>query len=441
MNKKGFTLIELLAVIIILGILMIIAIPSVTKYISDSRKSSYVDTAKEVIGSARNLVNSGNLEMYATNTTYYIPTSCIKTENDLKSPYGVFTKAYVGVIYDGQGYKYYWISVDDAGQGVSKITPLDKLDTDSIESDLKDSDIESVVTTTGIGNRTEIKILECNKTTNVNSWEGQYHLDDISNNVSEDNGNDLGSDNNSPVCIPATILHTTTCSGVVTGCNGDVGNGNIITYGTIPNGSPKSGDAYDCKVTTNGTYSERFYYISSEGDNSILIYYKNINDQNTNSYSVLQNYHGPVNAYTYLPSTSDWNNNKIIPPGTRIIVNEKGTNTTQNGYASIDVFTYTDKAARMLSLGDVLKVCLGNSYSNSGYLFNCHFLMENIGQYEKDNGTRSYGYWLETPDSTNSNKVYNVNGFGSTVRSSEANSTEYYGVRPVITIATSDLGQ
>ena len=46
MNKKGFTLIELLAVIIILGILMIIAIPSVTKYISDSRKSAYVDTAK-----------------------------------------------------------------------------------------------------------------------------------------------------------------------------------------------------------------------------------------------------------------------------------------------------------------------------------------------------------------------------------------------------------
>ena len=56
-NKKGFTLIELLAVIIILGILMIIAIPSVTKYISDSRKSSYVDTAKEIIAGARNAVN------------------------------------------------------------------------------------------------------------------------------------------------------------------------------------------------------------------------------------------------------------------------------------------------------------------------------------------------------------------------------------------------
>ena len=180
-KKNGFTLIELLAVIIILGILMIIAIPSVTRYISDSRKSAYVDTAKEIIGSARNLVNSGELEMYATDTTYYIPTSCIKTENASKSPYGEFTEAYIGVIYDGKGYNYYWISVDDAGQGVSKITPLDKLDVDSIESDLKREDIKNTVETTGIGNRSEIKILNCSN----NNWDRQYHLDDTSGNVTE----------------------------------------------------------------------------------------------------------------------------------------------------------------------------------------------------------------------------------------------------------------
>ena len=98
MNKKGFTLIELLAVIIILGILMIIAIPSVTKYINDSRKNSYVDTAKEIISGTRNLVNEGKLGMYDTNVTYYIPSKCIKTENASKSPYGEFTKAYVAVI-------------------------------------------------------------------------------------------------------------------------------------------------------------------------------------------------------------------------------------------------------------------------------------------------------------------------------------------------------
>ena len=144
MNKKGFTLIELLAVIIILGILMIIAIPSVTRYISDSRKNAYVDTAKEIVGGARNLVNEGKLEMYDTDVTYYIESSCIKTENALKSPYGDFTKAYVVVTYDGKGYTYYWTSNDDSGQGIKEIVRVDKLDVDNIESDLKDSEISTL---------------------------------------------------------------------------------------------------------------------------------------------------------------------------------------------------------------------------------------------------------------------------------------------------------
>ena len=133
-KKKGFTLIELLAVIIILGILMIIAIPSVTSYISDSRKSTYVDTAKEIMIGTRNVVNDGNLGMFDTNTTYYITASYIKTENASKSPYGEFEEAYVAVIYDGKGYKYYWISVDETGQGVRNIVKSDLLTEDDIES-------------------------------------------------------------------------------------------------------------------------------------------------------------------------------------------------------------------------------------------------------------------------------------------------------------------
>ena len=158
-KKKGFTLIELLAVIIILGILMIIAIPSVTSYISDSRKSAYVDTAKEIVGGARNIVNSGKLGMYDTNTTYYIPASYINTENGLKSPYGEFTQAYVGVVYDGKGYKYYWISNDDTGQGIDDITSLETLDNELIKSDIKDEVIRNKVETTSIGNREKIVIL------------------------------------------------------------------------------------------------------------------------------------------------------------------------------------------------------------------------------------------------------------------------------------------
>lgn len=59
MNKKGFTLIELLAVIIILGVLMIIAIPSVTQYIQNSRKEAYVKTIDSFSRAVMQEVNEG----------------------------------------------------------------------------------------------------------------------------------------------------------------------------------------------------------------------------------------------------------------------------------------------------------------------------------------------------------------------------------------------
>ena len=213
MNKNGFTLIELLAVIIILGILMIIAIPSVTKYISDSRKNAYVDTAKEIIGSARNLVNAGKLEMYDTDATYYIDVNCIKTENAMKSPYGDFTNAYVVVTYDGKGYSYFWTSVDDAGQGVKKIVSYNKLDTDSIESDLTSDDINTKRTIDGRG---KVIIIDeghsCKKAgfddqglINVNSETGEEGGSNNPTNYINDGTNPptlgLYSDNSLAVCI------------------------------------------------------------------------------------------------------------------------------------------------------------------------------------------------------------------------------------------------
>ena len=56
-KNKGFTLIELLAVIVILGLLMAIAIPSVTKYITESRKKTLTTTVGNYISALVNDVN------------------------------------------------------------------------------------------------------------------------------------------------------------------------------------------------------------------------------------------------------------------------------------------------------------------------------------------------------------------------------------------------
>ena len=79
-KSTAFTLIELLAVIIILGVIMLIAIPGVTRYITDSRKDAYVTTVKRYVDGAKTLVNDPINGFYDTDTTYYIPLSCINME-------------------------------------------------------------------------------------------------------------------------------------------------------------------------------------------------------------------------------------------------------------------------------------------------------------------------------------------------------------------------
>ena len=153
-NKKGFTLIELLAVIIILGILMLVAIPSVTTYINNSRKSTYVDTALSYVKAAVNMVNEGKkIKFYDEATLLMIPAghesqSMIKLESGGQSPYNsTWDYAYVGVVYDNTtaSYSYYFTGCDKSGQGVGSNADGKSVALLASEKDLEDKAEELIV--------------------------------------------------------------------------------------------------------------------------------------------------------------------------------------------------------------------------------------------------------------------------------------------------------
>ena len=157
-NNKGFTLIELLAVIVILGVLMIIAVPMVTQYITSAKKGAFVSTAKAYVSSARYAYLNGDYTCTGDSIdtgaggSLYIPFSDIEVDktggkSSFSQPIDK-NNSYVVITSDPDGrYTYYVRMIDGGKNGWDKGINEEDLVKQNVKTN-------SAVTTTEIGTYT-----------------------------------------------------------------------------------------------------------------------------------------------------------------------------------------------------------------------------------------------------------------------------------------------
>ena len=130
-DKKGFTLIELLAVIVILGILMLIAIPAVSRFIEQSKQKSYLVSIQMAVDSVKNsvLAEEDGYDVPAGGELE-VPFSNIKVEKgDLSNINGI-----VKVTKESDNYNYSVITYgnynDNDGYCLNEFADVNSLDVD-----------------------------------------------------------------------------------------------------------------------------------------------------------------------------------------------------------------------------------------------------------------------------------------------------------------------
>lgn len=271
-----------------------------------------------------------------------------------------------------------------------------------------------------------------------------------------------------PLCKRATTLHSEVCTQSSGYCADDGYAMNAqVQYGnpTPTAGVLTTGDAYDCDINGDGIYdgnTERFYYVSTKSngidvnnDVAVFVYYNNTKlgvasiaggayalQADTGGTNRNENWHGPITALKDLPKlTGDtaWSN-AVLLGAERQITNEiNETVSDEEILPGADdnhpKFNYNGSGVRLLTYQEVNAGCFDgvNSIDSAGGLSSkCKFLMENT-KYTKSSNT-TYGTWLETVDSADSTRAWEVASDISGLATDTVSRASFRGVRPAIEV-------
>ena len=450
-NKKGFTLVELLAVIVIMGILMMVAIPSISRVIENSRKDTFVDIAKSYANAAKTLWTADTLTCEGTVASavddgdYYILINTKESARAIlpvlvdqggKSSWGNrdvngYVRVHVETVTDNNGEPKrtttFYVSLSDGTHGLIDNGSMtsDNLKKGNVKMNLSSDDKKKVELTLDNGNlncsKTNLETYMCTEVTPVKSITGLC-VDDSS-----------YAGNNGTVDVNPVSFANDDWATIAAAAKGgnykgkyNVGDTKEVDLGSLGKHTVRIANTSTPAECSQEGFSQTACGFVLEFADIITTHVMNSTETNAGGWpaSEMRTYLNN-DVYSALPTDLQ---SAIIDTK---VVSGHGRNDSAN-------FTSTDKLY-LLSTAEVWAQGIGNDTGRNNTRQLDYYLAQGVttsnysGAIKQRNGSNNWWWWLRTAHSHYGNIFYSVSSDGRWGNGNAAGSTG--GVSPAFRIA------